>query len=533
MSEAAVEQPRCYRKHNVGLNGVLSNPVQPVTHSECTSDQLENRTNNIAMEDPTSAIEHTAHSLRSTTARSRRWDALHIPGDGTNTALELMPRGVTQRTRSRVSRPPHGQGFSASSDERIGREVVVLQKCDEQQSSQQQRSDRDTVIPQPSVGGTSMSPIHHGEVRATCSQAMDVNVSHSRRTVPSDRQGRSVTRDVPYTRVRVASSPRSHARETNDTHSHSREGNASAPRGREANGPTRNGREMSVTEEHGEVAGGRQPCPRLRHRSHVRETNATQSQDREASAPVARGREADSPTRNGREMSVADEHGEAAGSHQPCPRLRRRALPDRGIRRNSTNQEREPYSLRPRGERPNYSVAAGHRRRTQPNWRTQLRTQMRQYMDEIFAAYVNAMLFGNQKREVKDLPEVAINEEQVNSGLKCSVCLLDFVLDEIVHKLPCDHLYHKNCIIPWLEQNDNCPMCRRPVDDDDSDDDDDDDIDILPDDDDDNDDDPGNQRARFRIVVGDADVTVIAHDSANESSASDTDFEVFMNSDEY
>lgn len=35
--------------------------------------------------------------------------------------------------------------------------------------------------------------------------------------------------------------------------------------------------------------------------------------------------------------------------------------------------------------------------------------------------------------------------------LQCSVCWEDFTIDENVMKLTCDHMYHKDCITPWLE----------------------------------------------------------------------------------
>lgn len=35
--------------------------------------------------------------------------------------------------------------------------------------------------------------------------------------------------------------------------------------------------------------------------------------------------------------------------------------------------------------------------------------------------------------------------------LQCSVCWEDFTIEEKVMKLTCDHMYHKDCIIPWLE----------------------------------------------------------------------------------
>jgi len=41
----------------------------------------------------------------------------------------------------------------------------------------------------------------------------------------------------------------------------------------------------------------------------------------------------------------------------------------------------------------------------------------------------------------------------------CAICrgTLD---DGEVHKLPCGHIYHGRCIVPWLAEHANCPYCR-------------------------------------------------------------------------
>ena len=45
---------------------------------------------------------------------------------------------------------------------------------------------------------------------------------------------------------------------------------------------------------------------------------------------------------------------------------------------------------------------------------------------------------------------------------QCSVCWEDFNLDESVNQLQCEHIFHKDCITPWLELHATCPVCRKP-----------------------------------------------------------------------
>jgi E3 ubiquitin-protein ligase DOA10 len=49
---------------------------------------------------------------------------------------------------------------------------------------------------------------------------------------------------------------------------------------------------------------------------------------------------------------------------------------------------------------------------------------------------------------------------------KCSVCLApndDLDGSEIYLTLPCKHDFHKECILPWLDRTNSCPLCRTEM----------------------------------------------------------------------
>ena len=45
----------------------------------------------------------------------------------------------------------------------------------------------------------------------------------------------------------------------------------------------------------------------------------------------------------------------------------------------------------------------------------------------------------------------------------CSICLEDFKPGDDIKKLNCTHIFHKDCLEPWLNNNRNCPMCRTDI----------------------------------------------------------------------
>ncbi|XP_060185227.1 E3 ubiquitin-protein ligase RING1-like isoform X1 [Lycium barbarum] len=74
------------------------------------------------------------------------------------------------------------------------------------------------------------------------------------------------------------------------------------------------------------------------------------------------------------------------------------------------------------------------------------------------------------KRAVEGLPNVKVDEELLRSELaQCAVCKDDFELGLDVKQMPCKHVYHEDCILPWLELHNSCPVCRYELPTDDQD----------------------------------------------------------------
>ncbi|KAK6153211.1 hypothetical protein DH2020_012850 [Rehmannia glutinosa] len=65
------------------------------------------------------------------------------------------------------------------------------------------------------------------------------------------------------------------------------------------------------------------------------------------------------------------------------------------------------------------------------------------------------------KSVVEELPDIKITEEILASdSSQCAVCTDCFELDGEAKQMPCKHIYHKDCILPWLELHNSCPICR-------------------------------------------------------------------------
>lgn len=67
------------------------------------------------------------------------------------------------------------------------------------------------------------------------------------------------------------------------------------------------------------------------------------------------------------------------------------------------------------------------------------------------------------KEVVEKLPVVDVTEpllKQIGEGVQCAVCREELVIGDKMQKMPCEHSFHSDCLKPWLDEHNSCPICR-------------------------------------------------------------------------
>jgi E3 ubiquitin-protein ligase RNF115/126 len=67
------------------------------------------------------------------------------------------------------------------------------------------------------------------------------------------------------------------------------------------------------------------------------------------------------------------------------------------------------------------------------------------------------------KAAIESMPTVEITESHITTESHCAVCKEAFELGIEAREMPCKHIYHSDCILPWLSLRNSCPVCRHEL----------------------------------------------------------------------
>lgn len=67
------------------------------------------------------------------------------------------------------------------------------------------------------------------------------------------------------------------------------------------------------------------------------------------------------------------------------------------------------------------------------------------------------------KAAIESMPTIEIIDSHIETEPHCAVCKEAFELGNEAREMPCKHLYHSDCILPWLSLRNSCPVCRHQL----------------------------------------------------------------------
>ncbi|CAK9185333.1 unnamed protein product [Ilex paraguariensis] len=67
------------------------------------------------------------------------------------------------------------------------------------------------------------------------------------------------------------------------------------------------------------------------------------------------------------------------------------------------------------------------------------------------------------KSAIESLPTIKIFSAHLVNDSHCAVCKEPFEMDSEAREMRCKHIYHSDCIVPWLGIRNSCPVCRHEL----------------------------------------------------------------------
>lgn len=64
-------------------------------------------------------------------------------------------------------------------------------------------------------------------------------------------------------------------------------------------------------------------------------------------------------------------------------------------------------------------------------------------------------------KQIALLPSIEMTKDYIEKNSECTICLIQFEINDKATQLPCHHFFHNGCISEWLKNKATCPTCRQ------------------------------------------------------------------------
>eukprot|EP00164_Ancoracysta_twista_P002252 GFYU01002978.1.p1 GENE.GFYU01002978.1~~GFYU01002978.1.p1 ORF type:complete len:163 (-),score=22.94 GFYU01002978.1:88-576(-) len=64
---------------------------------------------------------------------------------------------------------------------------------------------------------------------------------------------------------------------------------------------------------------------------------------------------------------------------------------------------------------------------------------------------------------IAELEDVTVDQKLYDKEEDCLICQDMYEKGQDLKRMPCSHLFHHACILPWLKKTNSCPKCRHEL----------------------------------------------------------------------
>ena len=75
----------------------------------------------------------------------------------------------------------------------------------------------------------------------------------------------------------------------------------------------------------------------------------------------------------------------------------------------------------------------------------------------------NKIFDNKNKKELIDQIDTINYDIDNTTFFQCGICMDTFSQGEKVKRLPCEHIFHTDCMSQWIQTKNNCPFCDQTI----------------------------------------------------------------------